>query len=197
MVGWNAAHTANDLCIAALGTRRMTPRCKLEPGLLVGHTLQWSPDGRTLLAFGATASRRRQGLVRWRSAKPFSADVNDWGSARYFTPTSEPGSAVLDAALSPDGRTLAVAAKIRSADFRLYLTTPNDFVLAHARRTPVRACKVAWRPDSRELVVVQAGALCQEDTGELTAVPIDNLDEARTLAANGDNPAFQPLKLSG
>ena len=39
--------------------------------------------------------------------------------------------------------------------FRLWLADdPEDFALSSAKQTPVRACKVTWRGDSKELMVV-------------------------------------------
>jgi hypothetical protein len=106
----------------------------------------------------------------------------------------------VDAAISPDGKQLAVAANFGADFFRLYLTKPGDFALSAARATPIRACKIAWRGDSKELVVQASGGGCNDDgstdTGQLTGVSLPNL-RSTPLAVNGDNPAFQPLTLGG
>ena len=82
----------------------------------------------------------------------------------------KPGKGVLDAAISPDGKRLALVSNQGSSFFQLWLADdPDDFPLTSAKATPVRACKVAWRGDSQELIVVQADAGCAEQTGSLVA----------------------------
>ena len=45
--------------------------------------------------------------------------------------------------------------------------------MTNAKPTEVRACKVAWRSDGRQLVVVQADEICSEDNGELKRLPVE------------------------
>jgi hypothetical protein len=59
----------------------------------------------------------------------------------------------------------------------------------------VRACKVAWRSDGLELVVVQADELCFDSNGQLARMPVDQPTKQQSLGPSGDNPAFQPLTL--
>jgi hypothetical protein len=171
------------------------------PDLNVGHSIHWSNDGKTLLAFGQTPTTGiKQGIVEWKTKKPFSPDINDWSAGKLVTPADTQGHAVIDAAISPDGKQMAVASNINSDFFRLYLTTPGDFTLQNAKKTPVRACKVAWRSDSKEIVVIDSGHGCNSDpsqeTGALFGVFLPNFN-SKALNASGDNPAFQPLTLGG
>ena len=56
------------------------------------------------------------------------------------------------------------------------------------------ACKVIWRPDGKELVVVRADDCFGSATGELVRLPVDNpRDDQTSLKLRGDNPVFQPL----
>ena len=57
----------------------------------------------------------------------------------------------------------------------------------------MRACKVSWRSDSKELLIVQGDALCQEDVAVVQRVPIDDLRNPKELNVAGDDPSFQPL----
>jgi PASTA domain/WD40-like Beta Propeller Repeat len=201
MIGWNQAHTRTGLCLSALTKSGLAPVCKQVPNLNVGHSIHWTKDGKTLLAFGQTPTTGvQQGIVEWKTKKPFSPDINDWSTGKLVTPSDTQGHAVIDAAISPNGKQMAVASNINSDFFRLYLTTPGDFKLANAKQTPVRACKVAWRSDSKEIVVIDSGHGCNSDptqeTGALFGVFLPNFTE-KALNASGDNPAFQPLTLGG
>ena len=107
---------------------------------------------------------------------------------------------MLDAAISPDGKRLAMVSNQGSSSFRLLLSDDDtgDFLLRARKRTQVRACKVVWRGDGQELLVVQADAGCGEDVGTLSRVA----DRQRSrngedLNAAGDDPAYQPLTLGG
>ena len=170
-------------------------RCKQQPGQLVGRAIHWSRDGRTILAFTQDALGR-QGIMRWRSTQPFSPDPRDWTTGEFVTPVSTPGQGAIDAAQSPDGKTLAVAANFGSDGFRLYLTKPGDFSLSRAKRTRVRACKIAWRPDSKQLVVVEADDLCHEDVGTLVRLAVNAPDATHVISPKADNPSFEPLSVT-
>ena len=68
---------------------------------------------------------------------------------------------MLDAEVSPDGKQLALVSNQGSSSFRLWLADdPEDFAMSSAKQTPVRACKVTWRGDSQEVMVVQGDAAC-------------------------------------
>jgi hypothetical protein len=56
----------------------------------------------------------------------------------------------------------------------------------------VRACKVIWRPDGLELVVVQADDCIRAATGDLVRFPVDDPDSQQQLKLGGDNPVYQP-----
>jgi Tol biopolymer transport system component len=188
-----------DLCLGALAGTGMTVKCKSEPGTKIGRSIHWAPNGKSLLAFGQSTDGSKQGIVQWRTQKPFSPNPDDWSAGRFVTDTKTVGKAVIDAAISPDGKTLALAANFGADFFRLYLTKPGDFTLSAARATPQRACKIAWRGDSKEIVVQESGGGCNGDaasTGQLTGVSLPGLS-SKPLNASGDNPAFQPLTLGG
>ena len=67
--------------------------------------------------------------------------------------------------------------------------------LTNAKPTSVPACKVAWRGDGEQLVVVQADEFCQEDVGSLARLAIKDVTKQTQVGFRGDNPVFQPLTL--
>jgi WD40 repeat protein len=187
----------HDLCLGQITQDGMTPKCIVDPKIDIGRAIHWSADGKTILAFGVlnNGSLGTFGMVRYRSSKPFSADPGDWGKGRFVTDVSTPNHGVIDAALSPDGKTLALVSNLGQSFFRLYLAKPNDFQMAKAKSTKVPACKVTWRTDSKELVVVQADDACSQDVGSIARLPLDDPQSQTELAPRGDNPSFQPLTI--
>jgi hypothetical protein len=175
----------------------MTPRCIVEPKINIGRAIHWSADGKTILAFGVlnNGSLATFGMVRWRSQKPFSADPADWGKGRFVTDVSTLNHGVIDAAVSPDGKQLALVSNLNSSFFQLYLAKPTDFLMAKAKATKVPACKVTWRTDSLELAVVQADEACQQDVGSIARLPAADPQSQTELASRGDNPTYQPLTI--
>jgi beta-lactam-binding protein with PASTA domain len=187
-----------DLCLGQITGDGMTPRCLPEPDIQIGSAIHWAPNGKSILAGGVSNKTAGQfGVVRWKTKKPFSADPADWSKGKFVTDVSKPGEGVKEAALSPDGKRLAMVVKTGDRPFQLVLAEPGDFLLTNANPTSVRACKVEWRPDGRELVVVQADEVCAEDVGSLVRLPVKSPDDQTQLNAAGDNPTFQPLTLGG
>ena len=70
---------------------------------------EFSPRGTTILVPGTVAGSvgRRFGIVRYRSATPFSSRPSDWGQGTLVTNTGQPGRGVLRAVFSPRGTRLA------------------------------------------------------------------------------------------
>jgi beta-lactam-binding protein with PASTA domain len=183
-----------DLCLGQITGDGMTTQCIADDSFQIGTTIRWSNDGKTILGLGVKALGEF-GIVRYRSKKAFSPEAGDWGKGRIVTDTSKTNEGVIDAALSPDGRRLALVSNQGGGPFQLYLTEAKDFLLTNPRETNVRACKAAWRSDGRELVVVQADEICREDVGELVRLPVNDPRSQEQLNAAGDNPVFQPLTL--
>ena len=115
------------------------------------------------------ASRRRSASSagRRRSRSPPTPRTGARAGSRATSRTRRKG--VIDWAPSPDGKTVAAVANFDSDAFQLYFAKPKDFLLTDAKPQGVRACKVAWRSDGQEIVVVQADQFCAEPNGQLAA----------------------------
>jgi beta-lactam-binding protein with PASTA domain len=187
-------HSDQDLCLLQLTKQLAQPQCIADPGFSVEKNVRWAPDGKTIFAFGVKTPGTF-GIVRYKSKKAFSPDAKDWGKGKFVTDINQPNKGVLDWSISPDGKRAAMIANFDGGAFQLYLGKPNDFTLAEAKPQPVRACKVAWRSDGLELVVVQADEGCTEANGQLARMPVDQPTKQQGLGFSGDNPVFQPLSL--
>ena len=91
---------------------------------------------------------------------------------------------------------MAAVANFDTDAFQLYLGKPKDFLLTEAKPQGVRACKVGWRSDGLELVVVQADEVCAaRPTASSRGCRSSQPPKQQSLGFSGDNPAFQPLTL--
>jgi beta-lactam-binding protein with PASTA domain len=189
-----------DLCFGTIDNGSLSPACKAEPGFAIGSAIHWAKNGKAIFSTGRKAPGEF-GIVRWKTDSPFSPDPGDWTPGKFLTSTDTLNVGVRDEVVSPDGKLLAAVARL-SADgpFELYLTKPDNFPLTNAKSTGVSACKVAWQPDSRGLVIVQINETCEgenADVGTLAHVPVDKPQETFDLKVNGDNPVFEPLVPGG
>jgi hypothetical protein len=109
------------------------------------------------------------------------------------TDISSSNKGVIDAAISPDGKQLALISNLGSSFFRLVLAKPGDFLLTQAKPTPVHACKLTWRGDSQQVMVVEADALCQQQLGSLVRFDVNDVNSQKQIGALGNDPEFQPI----
>jgi beta-lactam-binding protein with PASTA domain len=194
--------TDTDLCFGDIKDQTEI-NCIKEPSFSATRHIHWGADGRSILALGVKnpGGQGIFGIVRWKvkTGKPaFSADPADWSKGRFLTDIDNPGKGVLDAEVSPDGKRLALVSNLNSASYRLWLADdPNDFTLSSAKQTAVRACKVTWRGDSKELLVVQGDEACEEEVAVITRVPANDVRNQKELNPSGDDPAYQPLTIGG
>ena len=72
-------------------------------------------------------------MVRWKTEKPFSANPADWAGQARHRHVSKPGEGVLDAAISPDGKQMAVVHLGANGRPELFLAKPDDFLLQPTR----------------------------------------------------------------
>jgi hypothetical protein len=194
------ANGDRDLCLGQITKDGMTPQCFTETGFTVTRVVHWAPDGRSILAFGIKggAQSGQFGMVRWkvRNGKPaFSPNTADWTGGHFVTDVGTTNKGVIDAAISPDGKQLALISNQGASFFRLWLAKPGDFLLTKAKPEPVRGCKATWRGDSQELIVQQGDATCDPGPGALIRVPANDVRKQEALSVVGDDPAYQPFVL--
>jgi dipeptidyl aminopeptidase/acylaminoacyl peptidase len=191
--GETLADVKTSLCFEKVTVDGGTPNCKDPSDFVLGRKINWSQDGKTLLVFGASRDATKFGMVGYESKKPFSTDPADWESKGFVTDTSKPGQGVLDAAFSPDGKQLAVVSLGKSGRPELSLTTADDLLLANAKALKVIACKVIWRPDGQDLVIVRSDDCFSSETGNLIRLSPRDPKDQTSLNLSGDNPVFQPI----
>lgn len=186
-----------DLCFGAIGQSKLRPRCIADPKWDLGRQITWRANGRELLVFGV---RRGQpgtfGMLRYRSAVPFSTNPADWRGA-LATDTSVSGRGVIGAAYSPAGSSVALVTNVGLPRFQLRVTTPDDLRRPSAPSLPVRACEVAWRPDGGELAVVQSDGACSKPLGQIVRVDPDAPRSTTSVTSGGRHPSYQPLTYAG
>ncbi|HTN23466.1 MAG TPA: PASTA domain-containing protein [Solirubrobacteraceae bacterium] len=186
-----------DLCFATVGAATLRPRCIADPRWDLGRAISWRPGGRELLVFGVRRGHPGEfGMLRYRTASPFSSDPRDWHGA-LATDASQPGRGVIAAAYAPDGTDVALVTNIGLPRFQLELTRTDDLRAAGARALPVRACEVAWRPDGGELAVVQSDDACGRPLGQIVRLDPRAPRHTVTVSSGGRHPAYQPLTYSG
>jgi hypothetical protein len=190
-----------DLCLGQITGEGMESNCIKDPSFSISRTIHWAPNGRSILAFAGKNDQSAIGIVRWRvkDGKPaFSTNLSDWTKGKFVSDIERPGKGTIDAAISPDGKRLAMISNQGSSRYTLWLSDdPDDFLLSSAKKTSVRACKVVWRSDGQELLVIQADAACSENAGTLARVDANATRELETLAPFGDDMVYQPLSLEG
>ncbi|MDA0161265.1 PASTA domain-containing protein [Solirubrobacter ginsenosidimutans] len=180
-----------DLCLLTAGERGV-PSCKLEPSFELALAMHWAPDGRSILAVGRRAGSPTSGIVRWTTARPFSSNAGDWSAGEFMSDVTGTDRDVADVALSPDGKRLSAAVRFGSDEYRLWLTDADDLGLERAKRTGLRACKLAWRGDSLELALTQADRGCLESQGALVRVDPRHPDRTTHVAAKANDPSYAP-----
>ena len=185
-----------DVCIGAVVREGYLPKCLDDGGVSVRRVLRWAPNGRSLYAFGVKGTGGTFGMLRFTTSREtaFSPNADDWSKGRFITDVSQTDKGVLDLAISPDGKRMAAISNFgaSAAGFQLFFTKPGDWLLADAKPAPVEACKMAWRPDSLELAVVQADN-CQAGVGDIARIDARDPSKSTVLKLGGDSPAYQPV----
>ncbi len=186
-----------DLCLGRIGERALRPRCVADTRWDLGRQISWRRGGHELLVFGVLRGDPGHfGILRYRSSRAFSADPHNW-RGELVTDTSVLGRGAISAAYSPSGDDVAIVANFGLKRFQVFVTGAGALRDFDAPALPVRGCEVAWRPDGRELAVVQSDDQCGRPVGQIV-----RLDPARprvttTVSSGGRHPGYQPLTYAG
>ncbi|HEX6390571.1 MAG TPA: PASTA domain-containing protein [Solirubrobacteraceae bacterium] len=196
-----ARRASSMVCFVATNDLTGDASCLRLP--LLARTFAWTRDARTLLVVGARPSRPRVvGVLRVTTPLPGAADAEAWQIggrlARPRTPRG-PGN-VLDVAVAPNGRTLALVTDISRSGVigtpRVVLTAIDRITnVTSARWPPIAACHVSWSPRGDRLAVTVpdalVGCVSQDQQGPVQAVGVDGR-RRHALAAFGSHPAWRP-----
>jgi hypothetical protein len=194
----------SELCLGQITKDGITPACLAGPkDVMMGSSVNWAPDGKSILVFGSKVDATGQptgafGMMRFTSGKkPFSFDIKDWHRpTKFLSDVSTTDKGMLDAAISPDGKQMAVVANFNQPkQMRILIAKRNDFLLQDAKDLKVKACKAIWLPDQTEVLVVQADDCNTATTGDLVRINLKNPDQQQQLRLAGDNPSYQPLTI--
>ena len=185
------------VCFSRLsGSDASRPSCRRLAGWRIGE-LTWMPNGRTLLAAARPLDGAdwRFGLLRLRTDRAFSTRARDWRGGRSLTTPTQPRRGVAAVAVDPSGERLAVVTSHATSRFQIAITAPDDLALEHARVLPLQGCDVEWRPDGKELAVVQSDNGCRNTRSRIVRVDPARPRALQTVVLRGRDPAWQPIEL--
>jgi hypothetical protein len=201
--GTTGSSGSRALCFVTVGAAG-PGGCKTDSKLIVDRPA-WSTDGRTILAIARDpASPNQTELVAYTSPIANSPRPADWVQLPSLATDAlrQPGRYVLFTAFSPDGKQAAVVANWSSPDpnfFQVFLSpwTGSGLGPPAALSPQLRACEVAWRPDSAELVVMSSHN-CGSPAGDIQRVDPTKPAAVTTLRSqDGRDPEWEPVALSG
>jgi beta-lactam-binding protein with PASTA domain len=181
-----------DLCFGRIDRRNIGHLCLPDDGWDLTGRISWRDDGKALLVPGHSSDDPDVFGVRiYRTATAFTTNPERW-SGRIATDTSTPGKGVIAAQYSPDGKQIAFVSNLESNDFEVVLGDASDLELVDPKTTGAAACDVAWRPDGRELAVVQADGDCTKPLGKVTRFALAKPRQTTLVADEGRNPTYRP-----
>ena len=185
-----------DLCFARVGAGELRPRCTADKRWDLGRQISWRRGGRELLVFGVLRGKPRQfGILRYRTSRPYSTNPADWRGE--LATDKSTGRGAIAAAYSPSGDRVALIANTGLRRFQVFVTGARDLRDLSTRALPVRGCELAWRPDGRELAVVQSDDACSRPVGQIVRVDPQRPRETVTVSSGGRHPSYQPLTYAG
>jgi hypothetical protein len=181
-----------DLCFGRIDRTNIGHLCLPDDGWDLTGRISWRDDGKAVLVAGHSADDPDVFGVRiYRTATAFTTNPERW-SGRLATDTSTAGKGVIAGQYSPDGKQIAFVSNLESSDFEVVLGDASDLELVDPKTTGAVACDVAWRPDGKELAVVEADGDCKEPLGKVTRFALAKPRQTTLVADEGRNPTYRP-----
>lgn len=181
-----------DLCFGRIDRKDIGHLCLPDDGWDLTGRISWRDDGRAVLVPARSAQNHKVFGVRiYQTRTPFATDPELW-RGRIATDVATPGKGVIAAQYSPDSRKIAFVSNLESSDFEVVFGDAADLQLVDPQTTGAAACDVAWRPDGRELAVVQADGDCGEPFGKVARFAISKPKQTTLVTAEGRNPTYRP-----
>jgi beta-lactam-binding protein with PASTA domain len=181
-----------DLCFGRIDRKNIEHLCLPDDGWDLTGRISWRDDGKALLVPGRSAEDPNVIGVRiYQTKTAYTTNPELW-SGRVASDISTPGKGVIAAQYSPDGKQIAFVSNLESSDFEVVLGDAADLELVDPKTTGAAACDVAWRPDGKELAVVEADGACAEPLGKVTRFALSKPKETTLVADEGRNPIYRP-----
>jgi beta-lactam-binding protein with PASTA domain len=187
--------TDRDLCFVPATGGNVS--CIEDPNRIVSRPL-WSNDGKVVFVGGRGTTETQFELLRYATSKPSSANKADWTDQGYATDSlhgQRQGDNVYYAAYSPDGKQLAFTANWGETFSYLLIAPIKEGQIDKPKVfKSVRGCDVAWRPDGKQLAIVQRAK--PECDGEGQVALVDPKDPKKLeILRPGRSPAWAPGNL--
>jgi beta-lactam-binding protein with PASTA domain len=187
------------------GSPNSVPSCQDLTGWTVTG-ISWHTDGDQMLVSVDSVERLNGfGVLRLTSPETeWSVDAARWTAGKLVTKRGA-GTGVRAASFEPDGGRIALVTNLLSDEFRLATVETkelesDDLLPQDPKLLPVPACDVAWRNDSAEVAVVQAGNGCDDPVGPIVRLRPGDPRKLTTLVSRsmvlrGRHPSFEPVEL--
>jgi hypothetical protein len=184
-----------DLCFGRIDRKNIEHLCLPDDGWDLTGRIAWRDDGKAVLVPGRLAGDPTVFGVRiYQTKTAYTTNPELW-TGRVGSDISAPGKGVLTAQYSPDGKRIAAVSNLESGEFEVVLSDASDLELAvDPTFTGAAACDVAWRPDGKELAVVEADAACTEPLGKVTRFAVTTPKKTTLVTDEGRNPLYRPAK---
>ena len=181
-----------DLCFGRIDRRNIEHLCLPDDGWDLTGRISWRDDGKALLVPGHSAADPNVIGVRiYQTKTAYTTNPELW-SGRVASDISTPGKGVIAAQYSPDGKQIAFVSNLESSEFEVVLGDAADLELVDPKTTGAAACDVAWRPDGKELAVVEADGACTDPLGKVTRFALSKPKQTTLVADEGRNPTYRP-----
>ncbi len=186
-----------ELCLASLTGDQLDASCLPDDGWNLGRDIAWAPDGKEILVFGASPSDSSTfGIVEYTSKVAFSTNPADWTGGQIETDVTESGEGVIAAAFSPNGKKVALVNNLTSPQFEVTIVKSGALDPTNGKTLPLSACWVAWRPDGKDLAVIEGNPTCSQATGTVVQFPLAKpRDQLQVANGATDAVAYQGLSM--